>query len=146
VPDIEEQIRKAIEEGKFDDLAGKGKPLPIDDNPYLDPEWWVAHHVLKSSGYTLPWIEKRQKIFDQLDEARRALRRTWVWRQQALDENRPLEIVHGQWQRAQAVFAGQIQALNKEIFNLNLEVPSEHFQLPQISLEREIEALTRGAG
>ena len=42
---IEEIIRRAIQEGKFDDLPGKGEPLQLDDNPHEDPEWRAAHHI-----------------------------------------------------------------------------------------------------
>jgi DnaJ family protein C protein 28 len=141
MPDIEDQMRKAIENGQFADLAGKGKPLPIDDNPYLDPELRAAHHMLKSSGYTLPWIEKRQKILDDLEQARGALERTWTWRRQALTEGQPPDLADAQWQRAQSVFTAQIESLNKQIFDLNLEVPSERFQLPKINLSREVDRI-----
>jgi hypothetical protein len=35
---VDLQVQKAIERGEFDDLPGKGKPLPpLDD----DPNWWL---------------------------------------------------------------------------------------------------------
>jgi hypothetical protein len=35
---VDLQVQKAIERGEFDDLPGKGKPLPpLDD----DPDWWL---------------------------------------------------------------------------------------------------------
>jgi hypothetical protein len=35
---VDLQVQKAIERGAFDDLPGKGKPLPpLDD----DPDWWL---------------------------------------------------------------------------------------------------------
>lgn len=37
---VDKQIREAGERGAFDDLAGKGKPLPDLDKPY-DELWWV---------------------------------------------------------------------------------------------------------
>jgi len=61
VPNAEEQIRRAIEEGKFDNLPGKGKPLNLEQNPFEDPEWRLANHVLITSGFSLPWIEKRAR-------------------------------------------------------------------------------------
>ena len=67
---VEEIIRRAIEEGEFDDLPGKGKPLVIVDNPHQDPGWWAAHHILKSSGFSLPWIEALRVIDINLQRAR----------------------------------------------------------------------------
>ena len=58
---IEEIIRQAMQEGKFDDLPGKGKPLNLDQNPHQDPDWRVAHHLLKSAGFSLPWIERNAR-------------------------------------------------------------------------------------
>ena len=42
---IEEQIRRAIQEGKFDDLPGKGKPLKLDENPFEESEWRMANKI-----------------------------------------------------------------------------------------------------
>ena len=38
------QIREAIEDGKFDNLPGKGKPLDLSENPQLTsaPSWVSA--------------------------------------------------------------------------------------------------------
>jgi hypothetical protein len=35
---VDLQVQKAIERGEFDNLPGKGKPLPPLDN---DPNWWL---------------------------------------------------------------------------------------------------------
>jgi DnaJ family protein C protein 28 len=138
MPDIEEQIRKAIQEGQFADLSGKGKPLPVDDNPYADPEWRLAHHMLKTSGFTLPWIEKRQEILATLESARSALARSWSWRQNLLEEGQPTPQVEQEWQRAQETFREQILALNKQILAYNIEAPSPRFQLFPLNFEAEI--------
>ncbi|WP_445188578.1 J-domain-containing protein [Pseudonocardia sp. Cha107L01] len=41
---IDEQIRKAQERGDFDNLPGKGKPLPGLDGPD-DDLWWVRGYI-----------------------------------------------------------------------------------------------------
>ena len=38
------RIAQAMEEGKFDDLPGAGKPIPDIDEPY-DPNWWVKQWI-----------------------------------------------------------------------------------------------------
>ena len=40
----ENRIRHAMEEGKFEDLPGFGKPIPDIDEPY-DPMWWVKKWI-----------------------------------------------------------------------------------------------------
>ena len=74
---VEEHIRRAMQEGKFDDLPGKGKPLHWEENPNQDPEMRLAYHLLRSSGYTLPWIETLREIDRDIEAARGDLRRGW---------------------------------------------------------------------
>lgn len=40
----ENRINQAIEEGRFDDLPGLGKPIPDIDEPY-DPMWWAKQWI-----------------------------------------------------------------------------------------------------
>lgn len=140
---VEDQIRRAMEQGKFSNLRGKGKPLHLEDNPLENPEWRMAHHMLHSSGYTLPWIETRQEIETTLEEARASLARAWEWRNKALQEKRYREDAEADWQRSLAAFKQEIENLNKRIFSYNLEVPSEQFQRPMLNLEREVERVIR---
>ncbi len=142
---IEDHIRKAMEEGKFDDLPGKGKPLHLDDNPLADPEWRLAYHALKNGGFTLPWIEERAEIARELDSARAALERTWQWRQAAIAENGSSALVESQWQRAVDAFREHVSAINKRVFRYNLEAPSGQFQILPVQVERELEKITGGA-
>jgi DnaJ family protein C protein 28 len=141
MPKAEDQIRKAMEEGKFDNLPGKGKPLPLDENPYENPAWQMAHHILKTGGFTLPWMETRREIEEELAAARAALGRAYTWRQAALAEQRSYSMVETEWKRAVDDFRQKIAALNKRIFSYNLEVPSEQFQLLSIHAERDLETL-----
>lgn len=138
---IEEQIRQAMEEGKFEDLPGKGKPLNLNENPLVDPEWRMAHHLLHSNGFTLTWIEKRKEIEEVHEKARGALARSWGWRQAALERGLPANLVEAEWGRAVEAFREQIAAINKRIFNFNLEVPSDQFQRRILNAELEIQAV-----
>ena len=143
--DIEEHIRRAMQEGQFDNLPGKGKPLHLDDNPFEDPEWRLAHHVLQSSGFTLPWIEKRRELEAAIEGARQALRQKWAWRESALARNQPLTSIDAEWARARQVFTRQVDELNRQITSYNLEAPSERFHLPWLNAEREIALTTSPA-
>jgi DnaJ family protein C protein 28 len=142
---IDELIRKAMEEGKFDDLPGKGKPLRLDDNPHEDPEWSLAYHVLRNSGFSLPWIEARQAIENDLAAARQALQRTWQWREAALQRSQTQEQVETEWQRAVQTFGEAVVALNKRIQEYNLQAPADPFQLQRLVMARELQAITNPA-
>lgn len=148
MPEIEDEIRKALQDGKFDDLPGKGKPLNLDNNPHADPDWQLAHHMLKTSGYTLPWIAARQEIEAQIEAARLALSRAWDWRQRSLQGDRPYAEIEAEWQRAVRTFVGEVEKINKKIFDYNLQTPSDKFQLLKLNAEKEIawveSGITRG--
>jgi len=146
VSDIEEHIRRAIESGKFDDLPGNGKPINLDDDLWVDSDWRLAHHLLKSAGYTLPRIEMLKEIDLEIEAARLTLRRAWQWRTSPLAADPPSSEAEfrrsqadNEWQRAVQAFREQVVKLNKRIFDINLQVPSEKFQRLQLNPEQEIQ-------
>lgn len=59
---VEEQVRRAIEAGEFDNLPGKGKP--IDLRPYFEtPEdLRMAYSVLKSNNFVPEEVELLREI------------------------------------------------------------------------------------
>lgn len=136
---IEEIIRQAIEAGKFDDLPGKGKPLQIEQNPHQDPDWRAAHHILKSSGFTLPWIESMREIEINLQQARDRLSRAWLWRQNQQGHKSQAEFVESEWMKASGKFQKRIASINNQIRAYNLKVPNDRFQLPLVTADQEIE-------
>jgi DnaJ family protein C protein 28 len=131
-----------MEGGQFDNLPGKGKPLKLNNaNPYEDPEWRLAHHVIHSSGFVLPWIEAWKAIEAELESARTALARTNEWRRERLaNEGRTL-LVDSEWKRAQESFRQKIGELNKRIFEYNLQAPSSQLQRPPLDLEQEFKRI-----
>ncbi len=134
---IDELIRKAIEEGKFKDLPGEGKPLRLDENPWEDPGWRMAHHILKANGFTLPWIEQRQSIENDLAAARRQLRQAWQQRREAGPA-----VGEQEWRRALQAFEAQVTAINQQIASYNLAVPLDRFQKKLVQLKQEVDRLT----
>ncbi len=119
----EDKIRSAIESGEWDHLPGKGKPLQWQENPYEPPEWKMAFSLLRNQGFSLPWMEERKEIEQEI-EALRA---------------RAAEACAGGDSSAIKVWLEQqIHSLNRRIFRYNLEVPSVHFQLMPLSVEKEL--------
>ena len=136
---IEEHIRRAMQEGKFDDLPGKGKPLRLDDDAHSDPEWRLAYHMLQSSGFSLPWIESRKDIESELLAGSTALQRAWNWRVDQTARGGAVSEIEGEWQWACAAFRAAIEVLNKKIAAYNLEAPSPQLHLRLVNAERELE-------
>ncbi|WP_338469464.1 DUF1992 domain-containing protein [Niallia sp. XMNu-256] len=49
---VEEKIKKAVDNGEFDDIPGMGKSLDYrDELPGLSPELKLGFKVLKNAGY-----------------------------------------------------------------------------------------------
>lgn len=66
---VERQIRRAREEGRFDDLPGAGKPVP-DRGARHDPNWWVKQK-LRAEGlsYLPPALALRKEAADARRQA-----------------------------------------------------------------------------
>ena len=58
----EEKIRRAIEEGEFENLPGKGKPLKLEDDSHLPQDIRLAHKILKNANCLPPELELRKEI------------------------------------------------------------------------------------
>jgi len=142
---IDEIIRRAMEEGQFDNLPGKGKPLKLDENPHEDAEWRTAYHILKNSGFTLPWIESLHEIDAALESARARLQSTWVWQRDSLVTADDPAWIKAEWHRAVDQFREEISSLNKRISNYNLQAPSDRFHRPKINPDQEILAIQHNA-
>ena len=138
---IEAIIRKAIEEGAFEDLRGKGEPLNLNENLLVEPEWRMAFSMLQNEGYLLPWMEKRNNIEEGLVEARKELARAWKWRQEEIESEESSPFIESEWEKAQVRFRDKVAELNQLIHNYNLEVPSTTFQRMKVDVEYEIEGV-----
>jgi len=58
----EKKIREAIDNGEFDDLPGKGKPLQLEDDRHLPQDIRLAHKILKNADCLPPELEIRKEI------------------------------------------------------------------------------------
>ncbi|MDZ7666149.1 MAG: DnaJ family domain-containing protein [Desulfotignum sp.] len=59
---IEERIKKAQEDGVFDNLEGKGKPFVLEQGHPAPDDCRLAYKILKNAGYLPPEIELKKKI------------------------------------------------------------------------------------
>ncbi len=72
---LEEQIQRAISEGKFDNLKGAGKPLNLDDYFAAPEDIRAGYTLLKNNDFVPPEVEilkgieiLREKIKNASDE------------------------------------------------------------------------------
>jgi len=125
----DEIIRRAMQDGAFDNLPGKGQPLKLDENPHEPEGWRTAYRMLRSNGYSLPWLELRKEIEEAVDRARSDAR--------SARESGPEDF----WNQQKAVFQQRIEALNQRIFQYNLQAPSPVFHRQPLDLSRELDAI-----
>ncbi len=142
---VEERLQAAFDAGAFANLPGKGKPLDLDEDPLADPAHWLARHILRNSGMSLPWVEERRRIEEALSQARNQLVRSWSAHSANRSSGQPSTANEAHWQRALADFEEEIAALNRRIRVYNLAVPHVRFQLCPIEVGREISRLRRGS-
>lgn len=64
---VENQIIKAQQEGKFDNLPGAGKPLKLEENPFEPADMRLAFKILKDNDFAPRWIELGKEIDADLE-------------------------------------------------------------------------------
>ena len=52
-----------MEQGEFDDLPGKGRPLQLEDDSHIPEDIRLAHKILKNASCLPPELELRKEIF-----------------------------------------------------------------------------------
>jgi hypothetical protein len=134
---IDRKIREAMEQGEFDDLPGKGKPLDTSENPFEDPELRLAHRMLRNAGFAPSWIEERKDIDAEFENARHQLSRAWAVLQNALGTDNESG-AQARWEKALTSFREQTGELNQRIVKWNLKVPAAGFQRSLIAIEEEV--------
>ncbi len=77
----ERKIREAMEDGMFENLSGKGKPLHFDDETWIPEDLRIAYRFLKNAGLVPPELELRNEIvnlkslIDTLDDDKERLKK-----------------------------------------------------------------------
>ena len=104
----ERKIREAMEQGAFDNLPTKGKPLDLSEDPFEDPSMRMAHRLLRNNGFAPWWVEEAKDIEASIERLRADLR-VASQRPTVLDELR-----------------ARTTELNQRIRSYNLKCPSSH--------------------
>ena len=136
----EKSIREAIEKGEFDNLAGKGQPLDLSENPFEDPDLRTVHRLLRNAGFAPAWIEERKDIEAQFDLARTTLKRGWqIYGPEGTTPNA------GAWERNVSEFRALVAELRRRVHIYNLKAPATVFHKRQLDAEALIEEIMRGS-
>lgn len=145
---IEEAIRRAFQQGDFDDLRGTGQPLGDTHSDYYAGEHDLANRVLGALEMPPEFISLRREIEAEVTAARHAIRSAARRRERLLSQlNRaPLsEIVtlHREawdsWYAAVETFYQQARDINRKVEIFNLKNPIPNLFYPPLRIEEEIE-------
>jgi len=60
----ERRIIEAMENGEFDNLEGKGKPINFEDETWIPEDLRIAYRILKNAGCIPPELELRNEIIN----------------------------------------------------------------------------------
>lgn len=144
------RIQEAIDSGAFDNLAGMGKPLQIEDNPFVPKDMRAAFHVLENSGYAPDWMNVAQQIELDLENIRHSADKHFAYLRESLAEigNNPYAVkrlrtevsrLKAQHERAARQHTHAILELNKKISMFNQMVPIASLNKIPLSLDLEME-------
>lgn len=138
---IDRKIREAMDEGEFENLSGKGEPIDLTENPFEDPDWRLAHRMLRNAGFAPAWIEERKDIEAEIVNARTTLARVWMVLQKArhTEHSRSAEV---RWLKALEDFRAKSAELNRRIETWNLKAPAVGVHRSRIDFDREIDRIT----
>jgi DnaJ homolog subfamily C member 28 len=135
---IEELIQEAQENGLFDNLPGKGKPLNLNKNLYA-ADMELANELLKENDLPPAWILQRNEILDKIAKIRMEIKQQWERQQQefAIATTNKGELTI-RWDNACLSWIDEITALNKGIDRFNLKRPFDNLEIFKLSLENEL--------
>ncbi|XP_043702649.1 dnaJ homolog subfamily C member 28-like [Telopea speciosissima] len=128
---VEQRIWHSMEEGQFENLPGKGKPLDLSSNPHADPAEDTLYRILSKNGCAPEWVELNKEIRGKINEWRLALKKAQADR---LNGN------NAKWIEDSEVLKVQLHEINDKVFRYNLIVPFGR-QMFGLKWEKELDRL-----
>ncbi|MGE5842010.1 MAG: DnaJ family domain-containing protein [Deltaproteobacteria bacterium] len=64
---VEERIKEAMERGEFENLPGKGKPIPLEDDSHVPEDLRLAYKLLKNADCLPPELLEKTEILQMED-------------------------------------------------------------------------------
>ncbi|BGO89064.1 hypothetical protein NBRC10512v2_001012 [Rhodotorula toruloides] len=150
---IEEKIKQARRDGVFDNVKGRGKPMPKDEaesNPFITRTEFLMNRILKEQEAAPPWVEMQKELETALANFRSELRASWTRRAVRIRSSEGLtqavvrEIREGwkdrEWEeRERAYHEVSIKSLNDLTRKYNIIAPY-NVRRTLLSLRHELDA------
>lgn len=138
---IEDLVSDGQDNGVFDDLSGKGKPLKLGGNNVYEAGKELAHQLLRDNDMQPVWISDRKQILTGRDALRADIAKSWQRHKDAFkmadgkDARGRLTI---SWDDACLNWQKEIGKLNQQIKTFNLKRPVNHLEIVLLQLEDEL--------
>jgi hypothetical protein len=125
----ERKIQEAIDEGKFDDLPGRGKPLVFDDDPMTPPHLRLANRILKNANVLPEWMQAQKELEaerKEIERVRARLRSEYPKRRAKAEAGSAKAAqTFADWHaQARADYLRRLKSVNTSLLKLNLMAPS----------------------
>ena len=137
---IEDLIEDGRRRGLFDDLAGQGQPLDLEQNVY-EGNARLANKLMKDNDLRPPWLSRRVDVAGKIDALRAEISRTWnryrTSFETAQGDSHRTALTIG-WDDVCRKWETAIVALNKEIESYNLKRPMSQLELFKLRLADEL--------
>lgn len=138
----ERKIREAWKAGHFDDLPGRGRPLDLRENPFVKPEWRLAHRIIANAGFTPDWIELNKTIRAEAAQCRKLLEDQLLWANKALsspDDRQEIDVeLDDVYHWTIDSYTQRATRLNEKIEIFNLMVPLMRLQKHKVLIGEEL--------
>jgi len=137
---VEDLIQESMANGEFDNIEGKGKPLPnrVDYNPYTDFTTHKMNQILVETGFAPEWVQLQKEIREQAEKVREELK-------MARQKMGPAPVnrdQHEHWQKlCDRLEREEVATLNRMIEKFNLIVPNMNHQKFLFQLHPEAEKI-----
>ena len=151
----ERKIDELIEAGEFDNLPGKGKPLDLEENPFVAPDMRMPYKILSNSGFSPPWMMLGQEIdnerarwtrFAERQRRRHALASASLERLSGSARARSASQLEAENRRAIEAYVDGLRKLNRLIDRYNLGVPTPNLQRLRVPADALASELSRDLG
>ena len=64
---VEQRIKEAMEKGEFENLPGRGKPIPLEDDSHVPEDLRLAYKLLKNADCLPPELLEKKEILQMED-------------------------------------------------------------------------------
>jgi hypothetical protein len=138
---VTKRIEEAIRRGDFDNLAGQGKPMRVEPEPFVPEDQQMANRILKNNDMVPTWIGERKEMLRAIEAWREQFKRIVgeahsAWIAAGSDERRGQ--LRQSWARWLARWEDELRDLNRRIGTFNLKQPITHLEIFKLRLDDEL--------